>query len=152
MLRKHFTALVAGTALIAASMTAVPASAGSRDDKLLGLALGIGALAIIANETRANRTVAAPVRRDHNYQNYQNYRNDDHDRRYDPRWQRARVYEVPKTCLYKHWTSHGWETYASKSCVNKYAARNHIRRSDIQPRYRDERGRIVWLNQRNWLR
>ena len=150
MLRKHITALVAGTALAAASLTAVPASAGSQGDKLLGLALGVGALAIIANEARANRT--APVAmRDDRYNRYDRY--DRHGRRDAPRWKRARVYEVPKTCLYKHWTPRGWETYASKSCVNRYAAKHHIKRRDILPRYRDARGRIVWLDtNRNWLR
>jgi hypothetical protein len=164
MKRYPIAATVSAIALFIASISAVPAQAGKSEDNLLGLMLGIGALAIIADKAHDNKKRRATVSQPEGYHSHDGsaaHRHRNSDRLYGYDWNestfrrdrkdrrkflRRKMYhghEAPKTCLRQRWTENGWKTYTSKPCVKKYAAKHHFHDKKQTNHIHDKRGRVV---------
>ena len=153
-MRKPIVAAVTALALGLASVT-TPVQAGERENTALGVLLGVGALALIADRARDRReeqaAEAAQVQRDRTYSTY-GYDRNESIMRGEPRWRQSRIdrlrnhgHEAPKYCLRQRWTPSGWVQYTDKTCLNRYKAKRHYHEAGRTNHFHDRNGEIVQL-------
>lgn len=165
MIRNPFTTVIAAGALVIASLGAVPARADNTGNNLVGLMLGIGALAIIADKAKDRKRAAVTTtpttdyhshngtthRHETTHRNFGHdwnettFRRDRKERRHKLRQKMYHGHSAPKTCLRQRWTAQGWKTYTSKPCLKNHKAHNHFHGKKQTNHFHNGRGKVVTL-------
>ncbi len=166
MNRSPLTTAITVGALFLASLGTAPAGADTKGNNLVGVLLGIGALAIIVDKAKDRKKATASatqssslhshngtaahrhndVARTYGYDRREStFRRSNKNRRHKLRQKMHHGHDAPKTCLRQRWTAQGWKTFTSKPCLNKHKARNHFHETKQTNHFHNGRGKIVTL-------
>lgn len=163
MKRSPITTIIAASAILLTSLTSLPAQAGTKENNFIGLALGLGALAIMVDKSRDKKKRTAATSGFHSHNGTTSHRHetghrthgydwnesiihrDRHHRSHKLRQKMFHGHEAPKKCLRQRWTAQGWKTYTSKHCVKNFRAKNHYHDRKQTNHFHNGRGKVVTL-------
>lgn len=137
---KKLTGSVLALSIAFTGLSIAPAQAGNND--LAKFLLGVGAIAIIANEVNKNKSKPAPTYQ-HKPKPHKKPKYADRDGRGHKcmlqRWtnkgwvtyrdpncaidRKPKAVHKPKVCLRKKWTNSGWQQYYSAQCLRQHGFR-----------------------------